>query len=133
MHRRKDDVDKKFRRGPTHPRVAHSCLSTLGKTCQGDHSDKATTCPRGPLQLGPRARGVLVVSSHMTLDKETTCTRGLHSEGPLSGRLRPVSLYRINVAHTVTHCYTLLQWTAGEVHMYYVSAYSLPSFGGEVG
>ena len=27
--RRKDYVNKKFRRGPTHPRVAHSCLSTF--------------------------------------------------------------------------------------------------------
>ena len=30
VRRRKDYVNKKFRRGPTHPRVAHSCLSTLG-------------------------------------------------------------------------------------------------------
>ena len=29
VRRRKDYVNKKFRRGPTHPRVAHSCLSTL--------------------------------------------------------------------------------------------------------
>ena len=32
MRRRKDYVNKKFRRGPTHPRVAHSCLSTLDCT-----------------------------------------------------------------------------------------------------
>ena len=32
VRRRKDYVDKKFRCGPTHPRVAHSCLSTLGST-----------------------------------------------------------------------------------------------------
>ena len=32
MRRRKDYVNKKFRRGPTHPRVAHSCLSTLAST-----------------------------------------------------------------------------------------------------
>ena len=37
------------------------------KTCQGDHSDKATTCPRRPLQPGPRD----AISGQMTLDKET--------------------------------------------------------------
>ena len=49
--------------------VAHSGgLCTLGKTCQGDHSNKATTCPRRPLKLGSRN----AISSQMTLDKETT-------------------------------------------------------------
>ena len=38
VRRRKDYVNKKFRRGPTHPRVAHSCLSTLGSMLQ--HSYK---------------------------------------------------------------------------------------------
>ena len=32
VRRRKDYVNKKFRRGPTHPRVAHSCLSTIAST-----------------------------------------------------------------------------------------------------
>ena len=32
VRRQNDYVNKKFRRGPTHPRVAHSCLSTLGFT-----------------------------------------------------------------------------------------------------
>ena len=49
---------------------------------------KATTCPRGPPQLGPKG----VISSQMILDTETTCSRGPHLEGPLSGRLRQVSL-----------------------------------------
>ena len=38
------------------------------KTGQGDHSDKATTCPRRPLKPGPRD----VISSQMTPDKEIT-------------------------------------------------------------
>ena len=61
------------------------------KTCQGDHSDKAITCPRRPLKPGPRD----AISSQMNLDKETTLWLRPPFEGPLSGRLRQVSLYEI--------------------------------------
>ena len=43
-------------------------LCMYSKTCQGDHSDKATTCPKRPLEPGPRD----AISSQLTLDKETT-------------------------------------------------------------
>ena len=53
MRRRKDYVNKKFRRGPTHPRVAHSCLSTLGSSSSssssfaGGRAEQAARTPAG--------------------------------------------------------------------------------------
>ena len=61
-------------------------------SCYSDHSDKATICPRRPLQPGPRD----AMSSQMTLDMETTWLQRPHFEGPLSGLLRQVSLYEGN-------------------------------------
>ena len=64
----------------------HTCIV---KSVKLTTLDKATgTCPRGPLQPGPRD----VITSQMTLDKETTCTKGPYSEGHVSGRFRQVSL-----------------------------------------
>ena len=68
------------------PCCSQSTKYMYNKTCQCDHSDKATTCPKRPLQLRLRD----VISSQMTL---IICTRGPHFEGPLSGRLTQVSVY----------------------------------------
>ena len=51
------------------------------QTCQGDQSDKLTTCPRGPIQPGP---GDVIYSQ---MDKETTYKGGPHLEGLMCGCL----------------------------------------------
>ena len=70
--------------------VTSASERTVKPQCQGNHSDKATTCPRRPLQPGQRD----AISSQLTLDKATTWRQRPRFEGPLSsGRLTQVSLY----------------------------------------
>ena len=73
----------------THQHGKSTSVCRHSKTCHGDHSDKATTCPRRPRQAGPRD----VILSQLTLDTEATWLRrpSVSFEGPLSGRLNSLS------------------------------------------
>ena len=59
-------------------------ISGEHKTCQGDHSDRATTCHRIPLQPGPRDA---ISRQPNELAKETTWLQRPLFEGPLSDHL----------------------------------------------